>query len=185
MKTDYDAQATEFLRKTNTSFAIEFLRYGKHFEDDTADRDIYKVTLTRGSRVFSFNFGQSLVYSGLKFKNKNTGRVYRVISTEKYRKLAFKNNKRRLRWTAFLGSELPFSPQSCDTFEFPKEPSAYDVLACLTKYDPGTFEDFCGDYGYDTDSRKAEKIYPAVVNEYQNVCMLWNDTELELLCEIQ
>jgi len=43
---------------------------------------------------------------------------------------------------------------------FPKSPTAYDVLACLDTYSDGfTFEDFCHSYGYDTDSRKAEKTF--------------------------
>src|SRR6185312_12921531 len=29
-----------------------------------------------------------------------------------------------------------------------KKPTAYDVLACITKYDPGTFSNFCSDFGY-------------------------------------
>lgn len=64
-------------------------------------------------------------------------------------------------------------------------PTEYDVLACLTKYDPETFEDFCSVFGYDEDSRKAERIYEAVKEEYQNVAMLWNDSEIEELQEIQ
>lgn len=36
-----------------------------------------------------------------------------------------------------------------------KMPTMYDVLTCLTKYDPDTFEDFCSEFGYDTDSRRA------------------------------
>lgn len=55
------------------------------------------------------------------------------------------------------------------------EPSAYDVLACITKNDPGTFENFCGEYGYDIDSRKAEKIYKAVCKEYKSIDRLFND----------
>lgn len=66
-----------------------------------------------------------------------------------------------------------------------KAPSAYSVLACITKYDPGTFEQFCGDYGYDTDSRKAEKTYKAVVEEWQNIRTLFTPEELEKLQEIQ
>ena len=54
-----------------------------------------------------------------------------------------------------------------------KEPSMYDVLACITKYEPGTFEDFCYDYGYDTDSRKAEKTYNAVCKEYKGFSRLF------------
>jgi hypothetical protein len=65
------------------------------------------------------------------------------------------------------------------------EPTLYDVLACLQKYDVGTFEDFCGNFGYDEDSRKAEKIYKAVCKEYEGMQRLFNEEELELLQEIQ
>lgn len=64
-------------------------------------------------------------------------------------------------------------------------PSAYDVLACLTKYEPGTFEDFCSEFGYDTDSKRAEKTYNAVRDEYLNVSRLFNEDEMEMLREIQ
>ena len=65
-----------------------------------------------------------------------------------------------------------------------KEPTMYDVLACLTKYDPGTFENFCSDYGYDTDSRSAERTYKAVCKEWQAVERLFGDI-IEELQEIQ
>lgn len=47
------------------------------------------------------------------------------------------------------------------------EPTAGDVLGCLildaTGYENARdFEDWCSEYGYDTDSRKAERIYKAV-----------------------
>jgi hypothetical protein len=74
--------------------------------------------------------------------------------------------------------------QSIRATESGEEPTAYDVLACLTKSDPGTFEDFCGEYGYDTDSRKAGKMYKAVVKEWQSVDRLFSDC-LDALAEIQ
>lgn len=63
-------------------------------------------------------------------------------------------------------------------------PTPYDVLACLTKYDVGSFENFCSDYGYDTDSRKAYKIYKAVLKEWKNVELLFTPEQLEQLQEI-
>lgn len=62
-------------------------------------------------------------------------------------------------------------------------PTAYDILACLTKYDPESFEDFCANYGYDTDSRKAKKVYKKVVKEWEGVNRLFSDV-LEQLAEI-
>ena len=49
-----------------------------------------------------------------------------------------------------------------------EEPGADDVLNCLTsdasgyENSRGSFEEWASEYGYDTDSRKAEKIYEQV-----------------------
>jgi hypothetical protein len=61
---------------------------------------------------------------------------------------------------------------------------AYDVLACATKNDPGSFYDFCNEYGYDEDSRKADKTYKAVVKEWTKVEAFFTPEEIEELCEI-
>ncbi len=46
-----------------------------------------------------------------------------------------------------------------------REPTAADVVSSLCSdahtVDGQSFEDFCSDFGYDTDSRKAESIYKA------------------------
>ena len=63
-------------------------------------------------------------------------------------------------------------------------PTAYDVLACLTKYDPGTFDEFCSEYGYNTDSRQAFKTYKAVVREWKNIEKLFSPEQIEALQEI-
>lgn len=59
-------------------------------------------------------------------------------------------------------------------------PTMYDVLACLQKYDCGTFEDFCREFGYDEDSRRAERTYKAVCREYAAVERLFGDCMDEL-----
>ena len=64
-----------------------------------------------------------------------------------------------------------------------KEPEMYDILSCLQKYDPETFEFFCSNYGYDEDSRKAYKTYNAVCKEWAAVERLFSDC-LEELQEI-
>lgn len=65
-----------------------------------------------------------------------------------------------------------------------ESPSLYDVLSCLQKYDVGTFQDFCGEFGYDDDSRTAERIYKAVCKEFAGVERLFSDV-IEELQEIQ
>jgi hypothetical protein len=64
------------------------------------------------------------------------------------------------------------------------EPTMYDILATLTKYNPETFEDFCSEYGYNEDSINAQKTYKAVKREFNGVNRLFNDI-LEELQEIQ
>lgn len=43
--------------------------------------------------------------------------------------------------------------------------SEYDVLACLEWNTPEDFEDFCNEFGYDTDSRNAEKTWKACLSQ--------------------
>lgn len=77
-----------------------------------------------------------------------------------------------------------------------KRPTKYDVLACLTKWDYGSFEEFCSEMGYevydfDSYSRnnpnyynmKAMKTYKAIQKEYNNVMRLFGDV-IEELAEI-
>lgn len=109
---------------------VEHYDFDYHFEDDKQQRHIFKVTLLKDGKQYTFKFGQSIA-------------------------------------------------------EGANEPTLYDVLVCLQKYDVGSFEDFCGEFGYDTDSRKAEKTYNAVCKEYENLCRLFTEEELNLLMEIQ
>lgn len=77
------------------------------------------------------------------------------------------------------------------TFEFGQsimngnqEPRMYDVLACVQKYDIGTFEDFCRSYGYDEDSRSVERTYKACCKEYAAMERLFADCDKEVWDEL-
>ena len=169
---EYTKQANDFINKTQTEFEAEYLRNGLHFDGDKDKRDIYKITLSRGGRTFSFEFGQSIVHSGkwtIDFPHK--GYIGGQGLTDADKKQAY---------CSYAGYGK-FCSRNTD-FE---APTAYCVLAAMTKYDPGTLEDFCSEFGYDSDSRKAEKIYKAVQNEYIQLCTLYSNAELELMAEIQ
>lgn len=169
----YEQQANDFLAATNTTLECEFLENGKHFEDDEFNRGIYKITLTRGERKYSFNFGQSAAnsqkYQDVKMPNRTystngkgiTG-GYSINNIGKY--INGGMNLKLIKGTP---------------------PTAYDVLAYLTKYPIYDFADFCSEYGYDQDSRKAYKTYKAVKREWENIAILYNDDQLEQLREIQ
>lgn len=74
-------------------------------------------------------------------------------------------------------------------------PTCYDILACLTKYDPGEYEDFCCEFGYKTEienqfgrftrNETAYKIWKACCHEWDRVKRVFGEGEtLEELREI-
>jgi hypothetical protein len=67
------------------------------------------------------------------------------------------------------------------------EPSAYDVLSCLQKYDVGTFDDFCHEFGYSEDSRNSERIYKDILRECEGIARVFpqDDNSVEAFREIQ
>ena len=66
------------------------------------------------------------------------------------------------------------------------KPTEYDILACLEKYDVGTFEDFVDEFGYESDNlRCAKRIYKAVTREYNNICRCFTPEQIEAMREIQ
>ena len=66
-----------------------------------------------------------------------------------------------------------------------KEPDVYDVLACLEWHEPGTFEDFCGNFGYEQDSRSAFAIYKAVCAQFKGLSRVFTEQDREILSSIQ
>lgn len=74
-------------------------------------------------------------------------------------------------------------------------PSAYDILACLQKYEVEyDFHEFCNEFGYEeytennygiiTINTQAKKIHKAVLKEYEKVMLLFDDV-IDELAEIQ
>lgn len=59
-----------------------------------------------------------------------------------------------------------------------EKPDLYTVLDCLTIFDPGSFSEFCGNFGYSEDSKSAERIYKSVCREYKAVCRLFPEDEI-------
>mgnify|MGYP001573819197 CR=1 FL=1 len=160
MKTDYQKQGTDFLTETGTTMKVDFVGNDYHFDDDKEKRDIYRVTLERNGRKYSFRFGQSIAKSGI-------GGLFRS-DCEKCDKLPIQDTKEAHR--------------SHTKRQFP---TAYDVLTCLTKHDPGSIDDFSDEYGVrDLKPSKLQKTYNAVREEWEGVRLLFSDV-MEKLQEIQ
>jgi len=177
MKTDYEKQATDFLEKTGCKMTITYKENRKYFPNDKVTRDVYEIEIVRGSRRWKFEFGNSIKDS----------EFVAVYGKTKYPIPASFRKKSNSEIALYVKQNLQsdFGTVKADRIIRPVPPSEYSILACLTKYDPESFENFCSEYGYDEDSRTAERTYNAVVKEWQSVCMMWTDEEIEELREIQ
>ena len=125
---DYEKQALYFAKKYGVKLQILGSEY-KTMWSEEQKRWVFKCKLSRNSKSYNFEFGQSIANGS-------------------------------------------------------KEPTMYDILSCLTKYDPETFENFCAEFGYDIYSRDSKKTYRAVCKEYEAVERLFGDI-MDELQEIQ
>lgn len=68
-----------------------------------------------------------------------------------------------------------------------KPPTAYGVLSTISldASVPDTFAEFCGEFGYDTDSRKAEALYTRCVAHALKLRTFFTTDELDALADIQ
>jgi len=155
----YEKQAQDFLDKTATTFSAEYVDYRVYFEGDKGKRDVYLITLKRGNRSFSFEFGQNMNASGVYWKYGD-----RLKGVSRKRDYPFNDWDKNKNFSA---------------------PTPYGVLASMVSYDVGDFEEFCGRFGYSTDSRNAEKAYRAVKDEYMQLMTLFSDSELEEMGKIE
>lgn len=57
---EYTQQAKDFLAKTGTEIKINFIATKKHFPGDKENRDVYSVSLVRGDKAYTFEFGDSI-----------------------------------------------------------------------------------------------------------------------------
>lgn len=114
--------------------------------------------------------------------DKESRDIYRFTLTRDGRKYTSKFGQ-SLAHSGFAFGETNM-PSKADILGKRQQPTEYDILACLTKHDVGSFENFCSEFGYDEDSRKAEKTYFTVQKEYSGVCLIWNSKEREQLQEI-
>ena len=67
------------------------------------------------------------------------------------------------------------------------EADAYSVLGCLSSdaYCPASFDEFCDEYGYDNDSRKALATFKRCRKLAEKLMAFFTEDELAKLAEIQ
>lgn len=190
---EYDQQAIDFLKATGAKISSIYTGHRPYWDDEKEFRATYMVTITReGKPAMAFQFGQPMTdswkflacsihaafhkpYNGTNAKNS-------MVSLFDLFKSAIESGddggKGFGRFANYKGMSYQIKKQE-------KAPSDYDILSALTKYDPCTFDDFCSEYGYDTDSRKAETTYQAVRKEFTDLSKIFTEEELDQMSEIQ
>jgi hypothetical protein len=179
METTYTQQAEAFLAKHGLTFKAELaadqappawdmakgFRYvGRSSRDNCGDYngevvlrcgDKWDITISRGTHRLQFPFWSSIA--------------------DKARRLGLV----RSNMMSVAAEKLPRPDKD-------HKPTAYDVLACISNdaNTPADFEEFCSDFGYDTDSRKAEDTHRRCVTFALKLRQFFTATEFEELQEI-
>ena len=193
----YQEQAAKFLELTGSSIRWTFVGYRDYWTNSDYDRsqDLKKrktrepvfcwkwsiVRTTPSNRAYSGSFGNSVnnVWDSclgighpmtktlhLAEQLKSVTDTIKPDGTFKPKDKAVERNN------TFYGDGIRVNIP---------HPTAYDLLACLQKSDPGSFENFCPEFGYDSDSRTAERTYKAVKEEFQGLERLFTDDEIQAL----
>lgn len=167
---EYTEQATEFLNKCNASIKIDFAGRATNIEWNEKElRNTYNVTITTPVGSMSFIFWDS---------------IYNTKITN-YTVAEFFEKTRKFLYADATASEQRKAARELEQKKAEAMPTTYDILATLTKYDPGTFDEFCSEYGFDEDSRRAERIYIAVVKEFKQLERIFTPEQLEAMREIE
>ena len=106
-----------------------------------------------------------------------------VEQNKKWNETCFRNTY-RVTITTQKGSMWVKFWDSIHNKEHGLKPNEYDVLACLQKYDVGTYEDFLSEFGYDPEDKRSKEIYKGCVSEYERLCRIFTDEQMEALREI-
>lgn len=170
MKNEYTEQAEKFLQDANATMNIDF--QGRAINTAWKEkelRNLYAITITTPRGSYTFDFWDSLHNTEIT-----------QMTVEQYARKHF-----RMLYEDMTHSEQKKASAELAKMQKEARPTCYDVLTCLTKYEPGTFEDFCSEYGYDEDSRTAERIYIAVQKEFANLKRIFDPEQLEAMQEIQ
>lgn len=167
--TTYQQQAEDFLKSTDTTIEI------KEAEKQTppaweeglnANHHIkYIITLKNKRHTYTFDYWGSI--ADYQKVEKRFNEVYQWIYHRNSTIDMIKNKSVSMR--RILDEVMP---------------TPYDILSCLDTCYGDTFEDFCFNYGYDEDSRKAYETYQRVQEQERNLYKLFNHEELERLNEI-
>lgn len=179
-QSDYEGQAAEFLDYTGAVVEARYMGMRPHFTEDDDVRDVYEVRITRGSRSHTFEYGDSVDNTEERLAEM-LGREYDYLAPRVRKEQSVGNSghfyESRLRkWAAAHSEWMNVRDKGAG-----RRPSAYSVLSSLVSHEPPQDVDtFAEEFGY-TKPSNALRVFEAVRNEWQAMCRLFTDDELEAL----
>lgn len=170
--TDHKQEAQDFLNKCNAKMRITFVEKEiNHSWNETTPRNKYHFTITTPLGKMDGYFWDS---------PRNT-----ELTSTSYKQ--FYETAMRKCHDGVLPKNFP-EPEQYFKMQQEARPRAYDILACLEKYDVGTIDDFVREFGYEvrkwSDVKRIEDTYHAVVKEYHDLCRIFTPEQMEMLREI-
>lgn len=162
-------QALDFLKKAKATCTIEFggCIMNRDWEEKK-HRNFYNVTISSPRGSMSFVFWDSI----------HNTEISKMTHSE-YAKKRFK-----CQYDYLASTDKAKARKELKEKKAAAKPTEYDILVCLNKHDPGNFEEFCWEFGYDEDSKTAERIYIAVIKEYKQLERIFIPEQMEELREI-
>lgn len=176
--TDYEKQAEEFLKETDTKLELTYMGHFSRFtETPTAN---WRFVLTRGHHKLEGVFSQSIANS------------YKIDDLVEYSKKYLGKKLIDVDFFMWGRTQIDYDNNILHTRKFGSikikpckdKPTAYQILTCLQTYDVGSYADFCKDFNYEG-SEHSLKLWMDICNEYRTLTNMYSEEELSKLAEIQ
>lgn len=180
---DYQKQAQDFLNLTSSTLEVKLAddqsaplwckpgdKHGKR----------YAVALANSRGTYAFDFWDSIA-------NAEKIKAIKLLRNAKSFRLDKPAQFRAADLLKAEGIKIRTPMEARRKFDESIEtlkPGAYDILACLSLVYEDNFEDWCDSYGYDSDSKTADKTYTACIEQDRQLRRLFTTEELEQLEEI-
>lgn len=170
--TEYETQAKAFADNYNLTMTTVYKGHYPRLSEAAVSQ--WFITLSRpGREPWRFDFSSS-INDSWEYKKGYASKTYQGLPRD------FGERNYKLIKTGV--ENFSFKDYWITQAKVP--PTLYDVLSCITKYDPSTFNNFCSEFGYNNDSMKDFAIYQEVCKEWENVYRMFSDCldELQEIC---
>ena len=178
----------DLLEAMGIEYSAKFVPFSQSRNKDEKNKSLnWKVTLKRNRVELTTDYMQGIAHHPdyKKYQLPTYGRCT-VYQKEQYEGIVARSAETGRRYTRFSGLDRPMVHTSPSKKELP-EPTLKDVFYSLILdsdvLQHESFESWAGDFGYDADSRQAEKIYQDCLKITLKINQMFSSEEWEQLRE--